>query len=394
MVLRGHTAIGDPIGSDRRNAAGQGRRANPLARDIDFAATVAAFNDAALDASRWTVALDTIARQTGGYGACLNPMRGVIPDRPSSESLAEVNAAYARDGWWQRDARVLGAPRMIRDGAATDLDALPGEAIARHPYWQEWLAPHGLQWCAAVKIQFGEELWAVTIQRTIAQGPPDPAEVAVLGRLSEHLSASGALSRALGFARLDGAMAAFEMSGAAIILIDRFGIAYRVNDAARGLLGGELQITGGRLNAVDPAAGKKIAAAVDGVILGRDPIQSSAIVPIPRQDGRPIVAHFSRPSGAMFDVMGPCYCVVTLVDPDGSPRLDPVVIREVAGLTPAEARLCCALGSKRGLREAAVALGISYETARTHLRTVFEKTETHSQADLLRLLEALSRRSE
>jgi DNA-binding CsgD family transcriptional regulator len=53
------------------------------------------------------------------------------------------------------------------------------------------------------------------------------------------------------------------------------------------------------------------------------------------------------------------------------------------GLTPAQARLVVHLVAGHSLRCSAEALGISYQTARGHLRAVFEKTGTHRQAELV-----------
>jgi DNA-binding CsgD family transcriptional regulator len=53
------------------------------------------------------------------------------------------------------------------------------------------------------------------------------------------------------------------------------------------------------------------------------------------------------------------------------------------GLTPAEARLALHLVAGETLRSAEVKLSISYETARTHLKNIFDKTGTCRQAELL-----------
>jgi DNA-binding CsgD family transcriptional regulator len=53
------------------------------------------------------------------------------------------------------------------------------------------------------------------------------------------------------------------------------------------------------------------------------------------------------------------------------------------GLTPAEARVVLRLVSGDSLRLAAKALGIKYETVRTHLKSIFQKTGTRRQAELV-----------
>src|SRR5262245_23608980 len=53
------------------------------------------------------------------------------------------------------------------------------------------------------------------------------------------------------------------------------------------------------------------------------------------------------------------------------------------GLTPAEARLALHLAAGETLRSAEAKLSIRYETARTHLKSIFQKTGTCRQAELV-----------
>src|SRR5215831_15640723 len=53
------------------------------------------------------------------------------------------------------------------------------------------------------------------------------------------------------------------------------------------------------------------------------------------------------------------------------------------GLTPAEARLALHLVAGETLRSSETKLSMTYETARTHLKSVFQKTETCRQAELV-----------
>jgi len=59
------------------------------------------------------------------------------------------------------------------------------------------------------------------------------------------------------------------------------------------------------------------------------------------------------------------------------------------GLSRAEARLAALLGSGVPLAEAAERLSIRYETARTQLKSIFVKTDTHRQADVVALFARL-----
>lgn len=56
------------------------------------------------------------------------------------------------------------------------------------------------------------------------------------------------------------------------------------------------------------------------------------------------------------------------------------------GLTPAESRLALELVHGKTLQQASTVLGISMHTARCHLKTIFSKTATNRQRELVKLL--------
>lgn len=61
-------------------------------------------------------------------------------------------------------------------------------------------------------------------------------------------------------------------------------------------------------------------------------------------------------------------------------------VAERYSLTPAELRLLHPLSTGSGLKNAADQLGITINTAKSRLRAIFEKTGTHSQAQLVRVI--------
>ncbi|HEX5421324.1 MAG TPA: hypothetical protein VFY39_15125 [Gammaproteobacteria bacterium] len=77
---------------------------------------------------------------------------------------------------------------------------------------------------------------------------------------------------------------------------------------------------------------------------------------------------------------------ISIVDPEHQSPLSKERLREAFGLTEAEARLAALLGAGQDVRCAAERLGITYGTARARLKTLFDKTQTRRQAELIRLL--------
>ncbi len=79
-----------------------------------------------------------------------------------------------------------------------------------------------------------------------------------------------------------------------------------------------------------------------------------------------------------------------LARPGNDLTLEPDTIRDLLGVTPAEARLCAALAQGNSLVQAAQQLGVAHNTAKAQLRSIFAKTQVHRQAQLVNLLGALN----
>lgn len=77
---------------------------------------------------------------------------------------------------------------------------------------------------------------------------------------------------------------------------------------------------------------------------------------------------------------------IFLSDPEKGIQSPIEVLRELYGLTPSEAQVVSLLIQGKKVKEAAAELAITSNTARTHLKRAFYKTETTRQGDLIRLL--------
>lgn len=78
--------------------------------------------------------------------------------------------------------------------------------------------------------------------------------------------------------------------------------------------------------------------------------------------------------------------VVLLSAPDQHPPLPRGVLASLFGLTPTECRIAAALLEGLRSEEIAEQMSISPTTVAFHLRNLFQKTDTHRQADLIALL--------
>jgi len=106
-----------------------------------------------------------------------------------------------------------------------------------------------------------------------------------------------------------------------------------------------------------------------------------SVMPVARRSGRvPFVVKFNRVAGK-HDV-----CLCTMVDTESGIAPNPAILVELYSLTHAEARLAVALSEGQTVQDVAASFNIKVSTVRSHLRTVFAKTGTCRQSDLVRLV--------
>jgi DNA-binding CsgD family transcriptional regulator len=101
---------------------------------------------------------------------------------------------------------------------------------------------------------------------------------------------------------------------------------------------------------------------------------------------RPLTALVTALRDRDVPANGEAVVAVFVTDPEDAPALDAQLLRDWYGLTPAEARLAALLASGLSLHEIVERLGIAANTARTHLKSIFAKTDTRRQGELIRLL--------
>ncbi len=82
--------------------------------------------------------------------------------------------------------------------------------------------------------------------------------------------------------------------------------------------------------------------------------------------------------------------MVLISDPDMRPPAPDDLLRRLYGLTAAEIKVTLKLAQGVNLHAASEELGIRYETARSYLKSVFLKTSTHGQGELVALIGRLS----
>jgi DNA-binding CsgD family transcriptional regulator/PAS domain-containing protein len=119
-----------------------------------------------------------------------------------------------------------------------------------------------------------------------------------------------------------------------------------------------------------------------------DPLERK-VVKVPRAKGLPLLLFVSavRPEVAM-QAMGPALrWMVVVHDPEEPlPVIDPFLVGECFGLSPAESRVAVALARGYTIKEIAQRHRTSVNTVRTQVKNVLDKTRADRQVELVRLV--------
>lgn len=166
-----------------------------------------------------------------------------------------------------------------------------------------------------------------------------------------------------------------------LAVTDRSGRPYFLNRAAQSLIDrGLLRLEHGGLRGAGPEDSATLRRVINRCAAG----QRGAAVRLDGPDGTLLVAACAIPGA--FRPIAEGAVLLRLIDP-AAPRLpDPGVLQDQFGFTPAEAALAIDILAGNDLAASATRRQITRNTARVHLRHLFEKTGTRRQAELMRLL--------
>lgn len=349
--------------------------------------------EAALGLKNWRDVLAELSVACDAQGANLITIRPqLLGAMENTENLDEFREFYFKNEIFKFCIRRRAIPLMDSRGIAVDADYTSETERERDPYYQEFLRRFGLLWSAYIGFKVDGDLISCMLHRGVDQPPFTQAEQAALLALTQQLSVAALISRRVGDARLDGLREAFEHSALRCLFFDHNGHVVDMNEAAaKTIAASGVKIQQGMLESPFRNDGRKLRDAV--VALNQtdgSALQPEASCLIRRVDRRPLAMRLSRLEGSLRDPFRLAVVMAIISDPDSQPPVREELLRSMFQLTPAEIRIASALMSGRGLQELAEEFGITYETARTHMKNILHKTGVNRQSELIALIGRLS----
>jgi DNA-binding CsgD family transcriptional regulator len=169
------------------------------------------------------------------------------------------------------------------------------------------------------------------------------------------------------------------------IALDQHGFVADVNAAADAVFDQNIKIKDKRLFVRDPNARTLLKEAVDQL---KDLPRLAPFEPVivPRTDKLPVIVRIWPFDGPAHPPGQEVRALLTLNALGPRPGPPAAILAKTFRLTPSEAKLACIIARGAPPDIAARELKISRETARNQLKSVFAKTDTHRQSELVALL--------
>jgi DNA-binding CsgD family transcriptional regulator len=301
------------------------------------------------------------------------------------EPLAAVLAGRAPPS--SRQVRVN---HDFHPGFRVDHDDYTDEQMARDPFYQDLLRPHGLFWHANARLDWeaGDEL-AISFKRRLKAGPYQRSHAVALDTMLPDVKAAARIAHRVLDAEAAGMARLLHQRGDPVFELDAWGRVLRTHGFAHDLTQG-VSVLGRRLAATDPTVQAVLDLAVAAAV--RAP-QRPTGVSLPGHDGARFYLQIVPVGGQARDVFLAAAAVAMLIR--RSPRPAPVsirhaLVRDAFNLTDREVDVAVLLAEGLPLTDIARHLRIQVGTARNHLKSVFEKTDTSRQAELVALMARLT----
>ena len=274
------------------------------------------------------------------------------------------------------------------------------EELFATEYYNDWMRPQENIGAGCGIVLFRSPTRLVTVGCQIRLVDADAklgGLMRLLRLLGPHLQRAFEVQRALEGKVLTDQLGwqALEALETPVVFLDRLLRPLHMNRAARALFEERLALrlgSGGRLALVDADADGFLQSAVAAILAGECTYEKTArplrlrageapvvlrVVPVPPRQ----IELFPGP----FSAAAPPVAMLSL----GAAKPTPQMALAIFGLTPAETALALSLAGGRSLARHAEARRVSIHTVRNQLRSVFAKTGTSRQSELVALLAGL-----
>ncbi|WP_375454440.1 helix-turn-helix transcriptional regulator [uncultured Methylobacterium sp.] len=342
--------------------------------------------EAAVFPEIWPDVLDRIAAATGSVGGVILAQgRYGLQWRATGAVLTHIPEVLS-GRWIAINPRPARALALDHAGFVHDLDLFTHAEMDADPFYG-FLRARGLGWCTGVAIPtVRDDSIVFSWERPYAAGPFSIGSVRALDPLRAHLARAGLIAARLGLARARSIVATLDLLGLPAAVLSPRHRVVAANDLFAGLVPSVAQDRADRVHLADARADRLLLCALEAPVPAAHPEAVASIPIAARAERRAMIAHLVPVRGAARDVFAAAASILVVADLRQGRALPADLIQGLFDLTPAEARVARGLMTGATVGTLADAHGVAPATIRTQLKSVFAKTGTSRQVDLVAML--------
>jgi DNA-binding CsgD family transcriptional regulator/GAF domain-containing protein len=330
----------------------------------------------------------------GDEGVILNSLRPDAKKGQGADGLADP------DDWelkiYREEFFALDPFLNLPPGKVIALeDILNDEELIASDYYLHYLKPIDLFRILGVDaVEPGGMLARLRFSRRRSEPEFTQRERALLEAIIPHLQRAIQIYAQLNRTRSERDLyaGAVDQLSVATIILDEQARLLHTNAIAKAMLeeADGISLKGAHLHISGRDTNSRLQSALQTIIAAQQKHETSVVraLSVPRSGDRSDLGLVVRPVPASQWSEGqssPC-AAIFISDPDLQERASQEVLREILGLTPAEANLAILLARGLSLAASSEAQNISQHTARAQLKSIFSKTGVSRQAELVRLI--------
>lgn len=357
--------------------------------------------DAALDPALWQDVLHDVAQKTGGEKGALilqNQFSGqgdAVLANIDPTAIEEFFGYFAtRNPMQQNNLKAFQKTSAPKLGVFTDQEVMARNELARTEYYNDFMRRFGMESTLMIGLAFdGTDGTSIAITRPPSHDDFGKSEIELASALQRHLIRALKIGEKLNSAQIVGNALGevLQKSGHGVFLTDAKGRIRYANETANEIVARNdgLSDKDSMLAATSRAHAKQLETIIAAAAARERELRTGGSLLLPRLSRQHPLSVIAVPvkaeMGAPFH-NGPLV-LVCVIDPDRDTALpQQQLIRDLFDLTPAETRVAIELLAAEEPKAIAQHLDLSVNTVRVHMASIFRKTHTSRQAELVRLL--------
>lgn len=362
----------------------------------NFERVLDAIYDAAALPELWAKALDEIAR-------CFNCSIATLIERNVKTShghgvaigVDEASQLEFFSVWGNRNPFVQALRLKNPSAIDTDRTIIPKDVLLMSDYYNGFMQQRDMHSLLRFTLQKTEDIHqSLSIMGPRSLGDFETAQVDRARLLLPHLKRAGKVTQHLTIATslMQIVSDAVENHMDGIVILNRSGEIITANRTARAIAASadSLSLRGNQISALHPSANLNLQRLI-AASTGKNKNISQArgdVIRLPRSGGGRdyFVAITPLPSAQqLLEKHSPVACVF-IRDPEITPSQSADTLKKLFRLTPMETRIVECLTIGKTPEQTAMSLQIGLSTARSHIASIYRKTDVSKQTELLRLL--------